>query len=201
MIHPNTQIQYLDIKIGEPRYKTINDLYQEYSHNAEEILSHKHLKITEINFGENDNVKITDLFGWTNVLSLRKVQSVGYHIRWNILAAANKKVLLTESELVPFYDINKHTIGFHGEIKYEYILKQLSKSLDTDYIRLHNGEDTDESVIEFAPRQIIQTDKSEVNRINYGYELVTRSGFFNGNDIHLFSSDNISIDEVSKWYK
>ena len=70
MIHPNTQIQYIDIKLGEPKYNTVNDLYREYAHKA--IMLTDNCSI--IDFSSNSNVKITDLFGWTDIIQIKRIK-------------------------------------------------------------------------------------------------------------------------------
>jgi len=67
MIHPNTHIQYLDYLTGEPGYTTVNDLYQKYYHKSITVKN-----VTSIYFDEG-HIKITDLFGWTDVISITKV--------------------------------------------------------------------------------------------------------------------------------
>lgn len=193
MIHPNTQIQYLDIKVGEPRYNTVNDLYREYSHKANMLTD----DCSVINFSSNSNVKITDLFGWTDIIQIKRIKSD--NITWNNINVANKQILLSNDELIPFYDINKTTIGFHGEVKYEYILKHLIKSdRSKDFLRIRNGENELGENIEFSPINIYSMSN---DKTNYGYQLITRSRFFNGNDIHLFGCDAVLLNEYKKWYK
>ena len=201
MIHPNTAIQYLDIKVGEPRYKTINDLYKEYSHKPELLITGKDYRSTDINF-IGDNINITELFGWTKLLGIRRIEYTDPKspVKWYKIKAGNKEVIVSQDELIPFYDISNHTLGFHGEVKYEYVLKQILKSTNQDHIRLHNGEDDKGNIIEFDTRKIISVPLIE-NNFNYGYEINTRSKFFNGNDIHLYGSNELDIKELKKWYK
>lgn len=193
MIHPNTQIQYIDIKLGEPKYNTVNDLYREYAHKANMLTDNCSI----IDFGSNYNVKVIDLFGWTDIIQIKRIKSDA--IVWNNINVANKQILLSDDELIPFYDIDETTRGFHGEVKYKYILKHLIKSdKSKDFIRIRKGEDEFNNDIEFSPIRIhsVSNDKT-----NYGYQLITKSRFFNGNDIHLFGEDTVLLNEFSKWYK
>jgi len=196
MLYPDTQIQYIDIKDGEPRYKTINEFYQEYSHKSKIKISDNVGTTSEIDFTDM-NVKITDLFGWTQVLMVRKIiQKAG--IRWADIVTANKQILISTGTLVPYYQKEETNIGFHGEVKHAYVLKNPSKANDNDCMRIHNGETFDGNPIEFARQEIINTFEGNDN---YGYEIITKSRFFNANDIHMFGSDHILTDEAVKWYK
>lgn len=199
MIHPSTQIQYLDIKVGEPRYKTINDLYQEYCHKAIDVISNKEYKVGEIDFSETADVKITELFGWTDIIMLRKCQYLSSDINWINIIAANKNVLVSDKSLIPFYEVDNTTRGFHGEVKHKYILKNPTKSVKGDYLRLHGGEDEKGNSIEFTNKILINPHHGY--NVSYGYEIITKSRFVNGNDIHLLACDSISIEEASSWYK
>jgi len=68
---------------------------------------------------------------------------------------------------------------------------------DDVYVAI-KGETFDGNPIEFARQEIINTFEGNDN---YGYEIITKSRFFNANDIHMFGSDHILTDEAVKWYK
>jgi hypothetical protein len=207
MIHPDTRVQYLDIKDGEPRYKTIEKLYQEYTHKSKIIIKDNECEISEINFANDPHVKITDLFGWTDIIKIRKtIINADYYI-WNDIRLCNNNVILNKhvivdyDELIPCYDINQHRVGFHGEVKYKYTLKSPTKMTKGDYLRIRNCEDENEEQIEFASCHDLVAIGDHQSGGTTGFSIVTKSRFFNGNDIHLFASDEITIDEISKWYK
>lgn len=196
MLHPQTQIQYIDIKDGEPRYKSINAFYQEYSHKSKLVISAPEEKLFEIDFTDM-NVMITDLFGWTQVLKVKKIV-IQVPITWVDICAANKQILLSGSTLVPYYKLDETSRGFHGEVKHAYVLKNPSKADENDYLRIHNGETPTGEPTEFVRQEIIHTFES--NTVT-GYEIITKSRFFNANDIHLFGSSHVLIEEACKWYK
>lgn len=201
MIHPDTQIQYLDIKDGEPRYKSINEFYQEYAHKSILKMDTNNIQEFMIDFSLNPHVKITDLFGWTDVLEIRKlVYRHPLRINWVDVLVANKQLITCNRELLPVYGIDKNRIGFHGEVKYQYTLTTPTKISD-GYLRVHNGEDGDGNSLEFAVPQIIDPGNSGAIDASYGYEIITKSRFYNGNDIHLFGYDYINFEEVLNWYK
>lgn len=191
MVHPLTQVQYIDIKNGQPRYKNINELYQEYSYKVTNISNN----ISEIDF-TNENVKITELFGWTQLLNIRKI-IYDNPINWVEIKAANKFIDVSYDELIPIYKIDDSIIGFHGEVKYKYNLKHYHEIINDDYIRIYRGKDNNNQFIEFTLPEINNTSSN----ISYGYEIITKSRFFNGNDIHLYSSDIFITENNSKSYK
>lgn len=182
MIHPETSIQYIDIKTGEPKYKSINDLYQEYAHKA--ITSDNGSReISDISF-ENENILITDLFGWTKLISLTRIKYLDSIPTWRKISSYDKHVIVSDDELIPFYDINDTIIGFHGEVKYKYDLKSINEIDLHEYIRNKGIID------EFGNRKEFSIPDAEfINDldIRYGYEIITKSEFVNANKFHLWA--------------
>lgn len=203
MIHPDTQVQYLDIKVGEPRYRSIKELFQEYAYFATKDLEYKDgSSISSIDFRDL-NVKITDLYGWTDLIQVSKIRigNNGMDYKWFDLLTANKQIMVTKDELVPCYQVEDVHTGFHGEVKIRYVLKNPRMIRATDSLRIHNGEKPDGIPSEFNTVEVIELIPSKSINPEFGYFIKTRSKFYNGNDIHLYGSDEIDMDEITKWYK
>ena len=189
MIYPDTQVQYLDLNDGGIRYKSVEKFYQEYVHMQSLILEFPGKTISTISFKNKGNIRITDLFGWTYVLEIRKIIfNDPSSIDWIDILVANKQLMVSDKELLPIYNINDSSIGFHGEVKYKYNLMN-PLNITNGYLRIHNGEDEEGSPSEFAIPQIIDTKNSKSINVNCGYQIITQSGFYNGNDIHLYGKD------------
>ena len=199
MIHPDTQVQYIDMRDGEPRYKSINEFYQEYCHKAILKMDTNNVQESIIDFSLNPHVKITDLFGWTDVLEIKRF-TIRYPltINWINILVKDKKLITCNRELLPVYDINDNKIGFHGEVKYKYTLTSPVK-LSSGYLRTNNCEDENGNQVEFIIPEIVDLGNYNIDYSINGYEIITRSGFYNGNNIHLFGSDYIR--EPSNCYK
>lgn len=195
MIHSSTRVQCLDINTGEPLYGTIEQIFQKYSHLIEEVSMNGYCNnILKINF-DNRNFKITDLFGWTDVITIYRIMD---YYQWSNINLDNNDIIVSSNELIPIYNKDKNKIGFHGEVKYNYILTNPAK-IKNGYIRVNNGEDDQGNPIEFLiPKKINNSD--EYIKSN-GYMIITKSRFYNGNNIHLFGSNQVTMEEMSNWYK
>jgi len=111
----------------------------------------------------------------------------------------NNKIYVTEDELIPVYKTEDVKRGFHGEIKYSYILKSPSKIESSDYMRFRKvyNDDPDYSYdLTFEPVII-----KECKGPEYAYKIITRSKFYNAFGMHLWGCNDIPVTEVQKWYK
>lgn len=162
---------------------TVEKLYQEYSHMVRRFDE----KICGIYFGRNSPVKITDLFGWSSLLILRKITDKG---RWKRIITANgKEIIVHRYSLIPVYDTLKYQNGFHGEVKYPYVLKNPDKLLPSDTLRLRDINN------EFSTVTVEDIDDTD----DYRFEIVTKSRFCNVNDVQILAADNVNIDEIGEW--
>lgn len=192
MIHSNTKVQYMDVKRQQVFTDTIGRMFQRYSLNAEVGTD-----IHTIIFNPEINViKITDMTGWTDVKAIRKINKP---ISWTVLGVASiNQITLTEDTLIPIYNPNAPTQGFHGETKYPYVRKVVSDICDGDMIRVRRGTDESGNDIEFTPISftglVFGLDKGE---LDWGYEIETKSGFFNADNIHLLADGKIVDDNKS----
>ena len=199
MIHSNTQIQCLSLFDGEPKYKTIDEIYQEYCHKEQVVWKGKGSeKISTIDFTDDIKLKITDSYGWTDLLYITRVPMLKPINSWVQINVADKNVIVSNCEYIPAYKITLPRIGFHGEVKYNYICKTSTNINGDDYLRLYRGRDNNGDMIEFAHITSIE----EVNdEFNYGFILTTKSKFYNANRIHLFSNTGTGKEENISDYK
>ena len=200
MIHPDTQVHCLDLFIENSIRGSINDIFQKYYHKAV-IKDNGKIKVAEIDFTQDPLIKITDLFGWTDVIKIQKVPFNYESDRWIDVLVANKQLMVTDNTLIPFYRINDSKRGFHGEVKYSYTLRYPLKSKPGDYLRLRNGINPDGSETEFAIPELISFNKSDYDHMAYGFRIITKSRFYNANDIHLFGGEYINEEELDKRFK
>ncbi len=195
MIYPTTKIQWLDFKEQLPFEESIQEMFQKYSHMFYRMKDNDY-NLDTILFDQF--IKVKDLTGWTDLISIKRIEKTK-GVKWFNLRAMGsyENIIVSEDELIPIYIINDHMVGFHGEVKYSYILMNPEKiPLDDNHkLRMHELTHLD---LDFIPLSISHY---SCTNINYGYELITKSRFFNGNNIHLYGSDEISFDDVEKWYK
>lgn len=176
MIHPLTKVQWIDVKSQQVFTDTIDKMFQMYSLKAKDNDNESEIILDSI-------VKVTDWYGWTDVVSIKRIECC---IVWKHIYAATKSVVLSNNTTIPVYEDDSSYKGFHGETKYNHIIKSLCDIRSGDMIRIRRGIDDYGNEVEFANVELLQN-KECIPTENYGYEIVTKSGFFNANNIHLFS--------------
>lgn len=185
MLHPTTKVQWMDVKSDKVHKDDIGKIFQMYSHRAIRTSN-----VSEVIFkAKYDIVKITDMYGWTDVKAIRRIVNVN---GWMALGAENQQIKLSEDTLVPIYQPDAPFPGFHGETKYPFSSKKLSDIEQGDMVRIRrgkngNGEDIEFAVVSFSGSLYIHDDEP-----THGYEIITKSGFFNGNNIHLLGREQKS---------
>jgi hypothetical protein len=172
----------MDVQSQQVFTEAISKMFQMYSHKATRTSD-----VLEVLFTSKDPlVKITDMNGWTDVKSIKRIEnSPG----WRSIIAANQHITLTNDTLIPVYEPEAPFKGFHGETKYPFTPKLLYTIEESDIIRIRRGKDKNDEDIEFtnisSAGLLYWSDE-----FNYGYEVTTRSGFFNADNIHLLGQDN-----------
>lgn len=138
MIHPNMNISIIDIDAEKANICTIDEFYKRYIEHSEEINTDD--CISRINFSWA-NIKITDWYGWTQLLSVEKVPVD--KTKWMELRVGLKDIPIAESAIilssetpVPSYNPYKSTKYFHGEIKYLFEVKTFESFSKEDYLRV-----------------------------------------------------------------
>ena len=94
----------------------MKNLYQEYSHKAQ--------RPTGLGFPTglsfiDDNVKITDLTGWTNIDWIIRVEFERLNNEWITINTPKQSVVVDNLSDIPFYIPENNIRGFHGEVKYQ----------------------------------------------------------------------------------
>lgn len=195
MIYPTTQIQYMDVKEEKVETCTIESFFTKYFYRAEvhhggfhQIHCERHMM----------DIKIRDNTGWTDIRYVNMVPNK----EWMRIYSGGKSIIITPYTFLPTYDDQHPESGFHGEIKYQYTLMHPEKVCENEAkIRVINGYQNDEEV-EFDKVIIDYLYSKKLNikpPYTIGYDIVTKSRFFNANDIYLFGSEELTFEEYDKW--
>lgn len=179
MLHPLTNIRWIDTNNERSTSNSVKVLFQVYAHKARELKEGYH----RIEFND-DSMKITDWYGWSTIKAINRIRPER-QIDWFGVISANQGIVISRETIIPIYDETKPMRGFHGEIKYPYILKDVNSINPCDKVRIKNGMIGDE-MIEFS-NTIIKYCGDVI--FDYGYEIETQSGFFNANNIHMYGSN------------
>jgi len=182
MIHPVNDLQWMDVKSEKVTTGSAMTLFQEYAHKVMRVRD----GVKELLFRPGE-LKITDWKGWTDVEYIRRVDAL--MMPWVTISAADRKIIVSPDEEIPVYEKPTPRRGFHGASVFAYKLKTPAE-LDprTDFVRVRRGFDRSGHRVEFGHPMIIKTD---TGTIGFGYEIGTRSKFFNCNNFHIFGSDDV----------
>lgn len=191
MISANTTVHWIDIYRGTSDIKNVNDFFQAYSD-----------KLTTSNIAEEsiidlskENVKIHDLYGWTNVTYVKKKYISTNEWVEVLVNEIPLSVVMTADTLIAAYQSGDPVRGFHGEVKYPYKTRNISMIEDGDMIRITNKPSDDNDVMFFHP-MVIQA----FHKPKCAYEIYTKSGFYNAGGYHLLcnSGENFHTDLLYK---
>lgn len=183
MLHSLTDIHILDIDHEVSLHDSINKVFQYFSYLRKEDNGFSYIDLSKV------NVKIKDWTGWTQLLRIEAFNNID---SWDQLSSPNPLILI--DEIIPIYSPDVSKQGFHGEVKYKYIL------YDYQYLK---------GMKEFTVRAIVDGDnwqaflpmhlESIQDDTSVGYKIYTKSGFYNANNIHLCSSDTRIEDGKESW--
>lgn len=206
MFHPLTCIQYIDSVIEADVKITLQAMFEKFS-----LLSAPDGYGHIIDFASVPTpTVISDLYGWTHLLSMRKDvigtdgdafrQSFGAEILrgdkviWYKIYCGKSTIIVSSSQLVPIYEPSSHYKGFHGEDRYAYTLKFPDEIKEGDMMRLKLSKDVDD---EFLPVTVSNEFDSKIDNIGYGYTLITRSNTFSvlPYGLHMLGSRDPKIIE------
>lgn len=202
MIHSKTKVQWADVNRSDVQSGPISLLFQSFTFKASRS------GFTEIiQFTDDDNVKITDWTGWTNILCIKKIatsisipeQPRDHHTiyvqdtLWHKLISGNKEIIISKNATIPIYKPTEAISGFHGEIKYPYVIKYPFDIKSGELIRILDIDDN-------TPAGFGEVNINPCSGCQFGYEIYTKSKFFNANDFHLFGSEgSIKLDGSSNY--
>ena len=188
MIHPSTIIDILDMKDADFQTGRIKNIFQHYIEYAE-FFEDKSAMIDFVRSGLD--VKVKDWTGWTQLLSIIKIPSDGSWVRL-VQEDSFHGISLSIDDLVPVYYPDNCIRGFHGERKFLYTLKEALSIGKDDYLRERNlTQPEDEEYKQFTHVYLMHFEDEVYES---GYQVITKSGFFNGSDFHLFSGDQMFTD-------
>lgn len=181
MIHGSATIQWLDITSQENGISTVAKLFQRYSVKAKRISEDEEV----ITFDKSDNVKVTDWTGWTELQSIHKIKNAD---GWRVMRVGNQALMVSNDTNIPVYS-STMVVGFHGENKYPYIVRAVKDLNDVAVVRVLNPNI---EVISHNGLYILEIDHChQTDNGTYGYEIITRSKFYNANKFHMYGSYTI----------
>lgn len=189
MLSGNTDIHILDIETEESLHMPIVDIFDTY-------IMHADMSTGIIDFTKL-NVKIKDWTGWTQLLSIRSIKNTD-DVNWKLVTPKDEELPNAElrmvNQILPIYSNSDTTkIGFHGEVKYNYQLIDVNE-LPTDAMLRAKIPNT----INWQRFIAVKAEKSISEPV--GFEIVTKSGFFNGG-IYLLCSSDTKIDGSKELWK
>jgi len=186
MLHPENRIKWIDVDSQKVDKAPIEDLFQKYSYKMEERDGGYYIDFREL------NVKVQDHTGWTQLLSMRKTAGALEWIEISGVLASGcfTAFMISDSTLIPVYDLSKSSIGFHGELKYPFIVKKLSDIHTDDRVKIKNDGKTS-----YLPLYLLDeyVDKEGVDPI-HGYQLETKSKMFTISGLQLWGDYTIPED-------
>lgn len=177
MIHQDSIVQWMDLDTQEVDEREISTMFGKYitrsKTNDDGIL--------EVEFNSNKNVvKITDWKGWSDLRLFRRQADI---IKWIKLTTKRGKIIIaTPDTLIMIYDPTSTCRGFHGETKYAYTVTPFENVKENDIVRVRHTQDEEGFDVDFDT--IIKTESLETEP-KIGYQIATKSGFYNCNDFYL----------------
>lgn len=186
MVNENAIVTWMDLNQKDVINDTIGNMTQYYSDKMDAIQGIPLVgSMGSIIFTQVENIKITDLYGWTDLVELSKkpIQGESY---WMEIKAGENTIIVDSFTLIPVYLTDNPTVGYHGEVKYDYVLKHPEKILPTDKIRIKRGM-TD---MEFVTPVIKRSNYDG----KFGYEIMTKSRFANMENVYMFASDMLKVN-------
>lgn len=189
MISPDTVVSWIDIKTGKERTDAVQQLFQEYANDAR-MIEAGWFKI----YFEEGAVKVKDWYGWTDLISIEIHQDTTEY-SWHRITVGDKELVANGVSFIPIYNPHQSTAGFHGQQKHPYILAHVARiPKENAWLRVRYGSE-DSDFAEVTRDEFL----GEADYPNAGYDLCTKSGFVNANDIYIHASDDVNIEDVLKW--
>lgn len=196
MISSVTNVHILDIDKEANCNGSIASFFAHYSYLWKSISENE----SEIDFS-GMNVKIKDWTGWTQ---LNKIVRIENNRPWSRMVCTDLLQefygsIIIRDQMIPVYDNSLSKPGFHGEVKYKYILRNdlYLNGMEKFVMRVFvNGEQW-QQFIPMRLEPVLESNPMENRHV--GYDIYTKSGFFNANGFHLCSSDTRIEDGKESW--
>jgi len=184
MIHPDSNLHWIDLKAQRVYTGAMSKLFQMYSHRAKNITS----DLSEVIFDSDNVVKVTDYTGWTDAISIRRrSESIVNFCLVRVDATIHHLLVCTPETLIPVYDGTKIS-GFHGETKHRFVIKYAGDIEDGDLIKMHLRGEGRNTPLYPVTSVITRQEMSPT------YQLLTKSGFYSVNRFYLWGREEIPAD-------
>lgn len=185
MVNHESEITWMDVNHREVYTGSISKMFGRYA--ARAIVSPNGLMRIEFNSDRNV-VKVPDWRGWSDLIMLGREEGI---TDWIVLTTTRgKQITATHNTLVPIYDTSQVTSGFHGETKYAYTLTRFDSVVPGDTVRVRHQVNDDDISIDFDHVSKIEIIGNSLGPM-IGYDIVTKSGFYNCNDFYLWTGIGI----------
>ena len=173
MLYPSSEIQWMAVPSAVVASTTIQEMFKRYSHKVQNVTS----AIAEVTFGpEIDNIKIVDMYGWTELYSIQKTTGVSEWLE--IHCETDRAIICNNHTTIPVYDPDNKSTEFHGRTVYSYEQRTADNLTSDCILRILRVRQSDPEFIKI--KSIKQLDI-----ISDGYTIQTKSRFFNANDIYF----------------
>lgn len=190
----NSIIHILDIDSSESIQDTISHIFWKYGYKVQREPGF----VNSIDFSEM-NIKIKDWTGWTQLLKIRECEAEPFD--WIGLEPTDpniKKFIQLKDCNIALYDKDTSTHGFHGEVKYKYTIRDYQYLKNQDKVTMRILVPYQEQWQMFMDMKVLHISRFFAPEL-VGYEIYTKSGFYNANGFHLCSSDAKAEDEKDLW--
>lgn len=189
MISGTMQTMWLDVKSGNINRGDFSKLFGAVSHHESFYDGPKMC----IPITEESSMKIPDWRGWTDIIAIERKWMEGW---WSITTAQGKLLVCTPETLIPVYNPTKLTKGFHGESKYDVKYVGAEEVEPGNFIRVRNIVDPEKfHSIDFD--KVVSVKENDEHARGFGYNVITRSGFMNCNDIYVMNSHQKKHSQIA----
>ena len=181
-------IHVLDIDAQEHYNLPIEDIFKKYIHLS--TIDDNSIETIDLS---GRNIKIADGTGWTQLLKITRdeMDAMMYSIGSTI---SDIHINASESTLIPIYKPYMSKPGFHGEVLYQYTPKALCDcQYGIDNIRVFDFNNT--KYDRFEPIHHHMMEDVYIK----GYNIFTKSGFYNCSNMHLCTSVTWNRDGKEQW--
>lgn len=189
MVGLDNKIQIIDVRSGQEMSLTIEAFLMSWAHHLSED-DEKH----QLYIFDKDEIKIRDLVGWTNLISITLWKHVNNLdlLRFISIEDNFSSILYsTPDQIFPIYDNNlTNTIGFHGEVVYNYKLKNIKKVKENELFRIKSHTDKN-TLIKSDFMRLSEIEHKGSNYQNKAVDICTQSKFCNVNNIYIYAHSNL----------
>lgn len=181
MIYHDSEMMWMDVSDRDVYTGPVSKMFGQYALRAATLQD----GLIRLEFNSERNiVKVPDWRGWSDMIRFDRQAGINNWIR--LTTDGGKSIMATPDSIIPVYDVSKVTSGFHGETKYGYVLTKFFDVRLDDTVRVRHQINDDDVSIDFGHISSIDITKNALET-QIGYEVITKSGFYNCNDVYLWS--------------